>query len=68
MIDLEGFLRMAVCLKLPESDAKEYFLSVANLKNQITRDKFKDYMNAVQPKEWFLCPLYVSDHIIDLKA
>lgn len=46
-IELEGFIRLAASLKLSEEEAKEYFLSVADLKNQITRDKFKDYMNSM---------------------
>lgn len=49
-IELEGFVRMAKSLKLCEADAKEYFLSVADLKNQITREKFKDYMNSMLNK------------------
>ena len=31
---------MAKSMKLNEKEAKEYFLSVANLKNQITKEKF----------------------------
>lgn len=46
-IELEGFIRMAASLKLPEQEAKDYFLSVADLKNQITKDKFRDYMNSL---------------------
>ena len=50
-IEEEGFLRMAKCMKLNEKEAKEYFLSVANLKNQVTKEKFEEYMNASFPKQ-----------------
>lgn len=49
-IQLEGFIRMAASLQLSQSDAKDYFLSVADLKNQITKDKFRDYMNSMMSK------------------
>ena len=43
-------MRMTQSMKLPEKEAKEYFLSVADLKNQITKEKFRDYMNAIPKK------------------
>lgn len=49
-IQLEGFIRMAASLQLSQTDAKDYFLSVADLKNQITKDKFRDYMNSMMSK------------------
>jgi len=50
-IEEEGFMRMTQSMKLPEKEAKDYFLSVADLKNQITKDKFREYMNSVAPKK-----------------
>ena len=37
VIELEGFMRMTASFKIAEAEAKDYFLSVADLKNQITR-------------------------------
>jgi hypothetical protein len=37
VIEEEGFKRMAAAFSIPEKEAREYFLSVADLKNQITR-------------------------------
>ena len=51
VIEEEGFARMTKSMKLPEKEAKEYFLSVADLKNEITKEKFKDYMNVSVPKK-----------------
>lgn len=40
-IQEEGFMRMIKSMKMNEKEAKEYFLSVADLKNQITKEKFR---------------------------
>ena len=34
-------MRMIKSMKMNEKEAKEYFLSVADLKNQITKEKFR---------------------------
>jgi hypothetical protein len=38
---------MATAFNIPEQEAREYFLSVADLKNQITREKFQDFMGGL---------------------
>jgi len=38
---------MAGCFGIPKVEIKEYFLSVADLKNQISRDKFQDFMGSL---------------------
>lgn len=44
---------MAVAFGVPEAEAREYFLTVADLKNQITREKFQEYMGGlVTPKRF----------------
>ena len=46
---------MSEMFKIHEEDSKEYFYTVADRKNQITFDKFLEYMNAMTPQEkWFL--------------
>lgn len=53
VIDEKGFQRMAVAFGIPEVEARDYFLSVADLKNQITKEKFQDYMGSiVAPKRF----------------
>lgn len=53
VIDELGFKRMALAFGIAEQDAREYFLTVADLKNQITREKFQDYMGGlVAPKRF----------------
>ena len=43
---------MASAFGITEQEARDYFLSVADLKNQISREKFQDYMNAIiMPKK-----------------
>lgn len=44
VIEEDGFKRMATAFSIPEQEAREYFLSVADLKNQITREKFQEFM------------------------
>jgi hypothetical protein len=44
---------MAVAFSIAEQESREYFLSVADLKNQITREKFQDFMGGlVTPKRF----------------
>ncbi len=44
---------MAVAFGIPDIEARDYFLSVADLKNQITKEKFQDYMGSiVAPKRF----------------
>ena len=38
-------------MKIRPEDSLEYFKTVADRKNQISFDKFNDYMNAVMIKE-----------------
>lgn len=52
VIEQEGFKRMASAFGITEQEVRDYFLSVADLKNQISREKFQDYMNAIiMPKK-----------------
>ena len=41
---------MGVLFKIHEDDAMEYFQTVADRKNQINFQRFKEYMNAMVPQ------------------
>ena len=44
---------MSVAFGISAEESREYFLSVADLKNEITKEKFQDYMAAlVTPKRF----------------
>jgi hypothetical protein len=51
VISEEGFKEMAVLFKIHESEALDYFHTVADRKNQINYEKFHEYMNAMIPQK-----------------
>ena len=52
---------MTAGFMIPQQDAMEYFLSVADLKNQITREKFHEYISSMLFKKWY-CVDYGREH------
>ena len=47
VIEEEGFAKMALSFGIKKEEVREFFLSIADLKNQITRDKFREYVNSL---------------------
>lgn len=51
---MEGFARLADAFGIKKEDIRDYFVSVADLKNQITREKFREFVNALTTTKKFL--------------